>query len=264
MFIERGDEHEIRNTGRRLLRTLNRFAKGAEWRLVLFGKMASVLSRLIPFWAAIPVVVLPHVAFAELNGLFNESLFRISPSALWAVDALFFVVFPILGIWFLARFAGIRPAHYGLAFPPPLRGELAMSSLFLAALLCVAYYLPQKVIGGLLTTGPAFSYAQAIPSGWLRGPSVLYLAVTAGVTESVVYVSLPWLVWERLFGPGKKRALFAWLSSAIFASVHWESGFHNVVAALIFGLVACGLYLKLRDLWPIVGAHIAVDLVGFW
>src|ERR1700694_3480389 len=100
------------------------------------------------------------------------------------------------------------------------------------------------VIGGLLTTGPAFSYAQSIPSGWLRGPSVLYLAVTAGVTESVVYVSLTWLVWERLFGPGKKRALFAWLSSAIFASVHWESGFHNVVAALIFGLVACGLYLK--------------------
>jgi hypothetical protein len=226
--------------------------------------MASVTSRLVPFWAAIPLVVLPHVAFAELNGLFNESLFRVSPSALWAVDALFFVVFPILGIWFLARFARIRPAHYGLPFPPPRRRELAVSSVFLAALLCLAYYVPQKVVGGLWATVPTFSYEQVIPSGWLRAPSVLYLAVTAGVTESMVYIGLPWLVWERLFGPGKRRALFVCLSSAIFASVHWESGLHNVVAALIFGLVACGLYLKLRDLWPILGAHIVVDLVGFW
>jgi membrane protease YdiL (CAAX protease family) len=128
----------------------------------------------------------------------------------------------------------------------------------------VAYYVPQKVIGGFLTPAQTFSYAQAIPSGWLRGPSIAYLAVTAGVTESVVYIGLPWLVWEQLFGPSKRRALFVCLSSAIFASVHWESGVHNVVAALIFGLVACALYLKLRDLWPIVGAHIVVDLVGFW
>jgi len=36
------------------------------------------------------------------------------------------------------------------------------------------------------------------------------------------------------------------------------------VTAFVFALAACAIYLKLDDLWPIVGAHAVIDLLSFW
>ena len=210
-------------------------------------------------------VTLPYVAFAELNGYFNGLLYELNPGLFWAVDAFFNVVFPALGFWFLVRFAGVRPARYGLAFPPPLPKELFGASIFFATILFAAYFIPARVVWAWSGyPSPYFSYGQVVPSGFARGPIVLYLALTAGIIESVIYIGLPWLLWRHLFGPNTRSSLFVWSSSAVFASVHWEQGAHGVIGAFVFGYVACRLYQRIADLWPIVGAHIAVDLVAFW
>lgn len=40
--------------------------------------------------------------------------------------------------------------------------------------------------------------------------------------------------------------------------------FIEAIATFVYGLFASALYLKLRDLWPLIGAHIVIDLWAFW
>lgn len=214
---------------------------------------------------AVSLIVLPFIGFAQTNGIFNGPLYRANPILFWVVDISFHVLFPAFGVWFLARCAGVRPSQYGLAIPPPLAKELAVTSLFFATVLFLAFYVPERIVW--TWSGypmPTFYYGQVVPSGLLHGPAVLYLAITAGLIESAVYIGLPWLLWRRFFGDAASRSLFACVSSVVFASVHWEQGAHGVLGALVFGYVACHLYFKIADLWPIVGAHTAVDIVAFW
>jgi len=223
------------------------------------------LARSIPLPMSVALVVLPYLAFAELNGWFNGPLFRASASAFWAVDASFNVLLPLLGAWFLARFSAVRPPSYGLSFPPPLMKELVAASLFFGLVLFLAYFLPQRI--SWIWWGrpaPLFSYGQVVPAGMLHAPSVLYLAVTAGIVESVIYIGLPWMLWRQRFGTSGRRALFCLASATLFASVHWEQGPQAMLGCVVFGYVACKVYLKIADLWPIVGAHTAIDVVAFW
>lgn len=214
---------------------------------------------------AVSLIALPYVAFAELNGAFNAALYRTSPLLFWAIDSFFNVALPAYGVWFLARCAGIEPLQYGFAIPPPLAKELIGASLFFATILYFAFFIPERIVWAWSGYPTAyFSYSQVLPSGLFRGPAVLYMAVTAGLVESAVYIGLPWLLWRQFFGNAARGSLFACASSAIFASVHWEQGAHAVLGALVFGYIACKLYLRIGDLWPIVGAHAAVDVVAFW
>ena len=223
------------------------------------------MHRSLPLPTSIVGVGIPYVAFAELNGYFNGPLYAFDPVLFWTVEAFFNVVFPAFGFWFLMRFSGVRPAHYGLAFPPPLARELFGASMFFAVMLFAIYFIPYRVVWALSGYPSShFSYGQVLPSGLARVPTVVYLALTAGLIESAVYIGLPRLLWRHLLGPNRGKSLFVWSSAAVFASVHWEQGAHGVIGAFAFGYVACRLYLKIADLWPIVGAHIAIDLVAFW
>ena len=228
------------------------------------GSLEPNRSRSIALPATAALVGLPYLAFAELNGWFNPALFQASPLAFWLVDSIFNVLLPLFGAWLLARFSGARPASYGLAFPPPLLKELLGATLFFGLVLFLAYFIPQRIAWlSLGRPAPSFSYGQVLPTGMLRILADFYLAVTAGLVESVVYIGLPWLLWRRLLG-ASRRELFCLASATLFASVHWEQGPHAMLGSLVFGYVACGVYLKIGDLWPIVGAHIAIDAVAFW
>ena len=214
---------------------------------------------------AVSIVVLPYLALVQANGWFNGPLFRASLTLFLLVDALYHVVLPIFGVWFLATRAGIRPAQYGFPIPPPLARELPFTTFVLAVVLSLVFFIPQRTLWALSGFPvPSFSWGQVTPTGPLHGPVVLYLAVTAGVVESAVYLGLGWLVWRHFFTHRVRPMLFALISAAVFASVHWEQGLHGVTGAFAFGYVACVLYLRIRDLWAIAGAHAAVDVVAFW
>jgi membrane protease YdiL (CAAX protease family) len=206
------------------------------------------------------------IAGALLNGFYNGPLYRLNPSLFWAADFLLYVLAPVTIVIVLAQFAQIYPKHFGLKIPPFGGIEAIATSIFLAFVLLATYEVV-KYFGWVFTyrwySAPDFSYGAATPNGVLRPLVVFYWAITAGLMESIFYIGLPWHLWRNQFGLAERRRTFLWLSSIVFAAVHWEQGPHNVVAAFAFGLVACLLYWKINDLWPIVGAHTLVDIALF-
>jgi membrane protease YdiL (CAAX protease family) len=52
-------------------------------------------------------------------------------------------------------------------------------------------------------------------------------------------------------------------TSIVFALVHWENGGPGLLAAGAYGFGAALLYLKLRNLWPLVVAHVVTDVISF-
>lgn len=211
------------------------------------------------------VSLLPPIG-AVLNGFYNGPLYRLAPPLFWLADLTLFVIVPIAIAYWLARVANIRPRHYGLNVPPFGGMESLVTSLLFALVLFAAYEIA-KYIGWILTwrwyVEPDFSYGAITPKGMLRPFFTVYWALTAGLMESVFCIGLPWYLWRNRFGLKHRRRTFLWLSALVFAVGHWEQGLHNAIGALAFGLVACLLYWKVNDLWPIVGAHVMTDLIVF-
>lgn len=52
-------------------------------------------------------------------------------------------------------------------------------------------------------------------------------------------------------------------SAVIFALYHWWTGIGNMLAALLFGLVAMPCYRRCGSLWPVGIAHYILDLWAF-
>lgn len=219
-------------------------------------------------FSSLCIVVLASIpiAGALLNGFYNGPLFRLNPWLFWAADLALFVLAPIAILFSLAKFSQILPKHYGLKFPPFGGLESVATSVFLAVVLAITYE-AAKNIGWAFTwrwyVEPDFSYGSVTPSGLLRPLVAGYWAFTAGLVESVFYIGLPWYLWRNHFGLTHRRKFFLLVSAALFAAVHWEQGLHNVVGAFAFGFVACLIYWKINDLWPIVGAHTLIDLALF-
>lgn len=210
--------------------------------------------------AAIPI------GLGSLNGFYNPLLYRASPLLFWAVDIVSFVVVPLLLVHWLATVAQIRPQHYGLRLPLHW-GNFLGSSLLLGIVLFCAYELARRV-GWALTyrwySSPGLTFGNVVPQGIAHLPTILYMSVTAGVVESIFMLALPWYFWRNYLGQAQRRSAFAWGMSLLFASIHWEQGPHDMVAAFAFGYLACRLYWRLNDLWPIIGAHTLIDIVEFF
>lgn len=210
--------------------------------------------------AAIPL------GLGVLNGFYNPLLYRTSPILFWVVDIASFVVVPLLLAYWLATAANIRPQHYGLRLPMNW-GHFLGSSLLLGMVLFCAYELARKVGWALAYrwySSPGFAFGNVVPQGIAHLPTVLYMSVTAGVVESIFMLALPWYLWRDCFGLAHRRGTFVWLISLLFASIHWEQGPHSMVAAFAYGYLACRLYWRLNDLWPIVGAHTLIDIAEFF
>ncbi len=219
-------------------------------------------------------IQLRHVLFVSLlpplggllNGFYNGPLYRLAPPLFWLADLTLFVIAPTAVAYWLARLANVRPRHYGLNIPPNGGMESLVTSLLFAFVL-VATYEAARYIGWLFTwrwyVEPDFSYGAITPNGPLRPIIAVYWALTAGLMESVFYIGLPWYIWRDRLGLAHRRRPFLWLSALAFAAVHWEQGSHNVIGAFAFGFVACLLYWKVSDLWPVVGAHVMTDILSF-
>jgi membrane protease YdiL (CAAX protease family) len=197
---------------------------------------------------------------------FRHELYAHSPALYWAFDLLKFVVLPTAAVVYLGRGHGIWPRHYGIRSIAEHESWAHFVGLaaFLALLLNLVYYVAFYIAWYALHPEPSpLFYKEINPAGLLRIPVTIYFAVTAGFVEEVFCRALPLLYLERRF-PGQVPVKIYVLGTAIvFGLIHWGNGPHEVVATFVFGVVAAILYLRLRDLWPLIAAHTIIDLVAF-
>jgi len=109
-----------------------------------------------------------------------------------------------------------------------------------------------------------FSFNLILPEGQLRVPVVLYLALTAGFVEEVIFRGLFWTAISEWQFKRFKPFIYVFSSSLVFASVHWEQGMAGMLSSFAFGIVAAMFYLRLRNLWPMITAHTLIDIYYFW
>jgi len=215
----------------------------------------------------IPLALAPLLLQSLVDGLYKAPLHRWSASAFWLVDAAKFVLLPAVVLWCLARFAGVRPRDYGLRWPrtPEERNALLGAALFACFVLVPLYFAAQELAwrAGRFTA-PDFGYETALPAArFLRWLAIGYFALTAGIVEEIVFRGLPW-TWAARFGDTRTtRWTWVAMTSVLFGLVHWENGLPEVLTTGVFGVGAALLYLKLRNLWPLVLAHVVADVVAF-
>lgn len=90
---------------------------------------------------------------------------------------------------------------------------------------------------------------------------VLYLALTAGLYEEVVYRGFVILQLEKSGWPTGLAVLF---SALIFAGVHWSLGPGILILAFSFGLLWAILYARFRSLIPLILSHFLFDFASFY
>ena len=201
-----------------------------------------------------------------VSGFFRRELYAYNAPLYWGFDLFKFVVVPVAVALFLAKRYRIQPKHYGLRGVAD--GETWLQfiglALFLVLILDLVYYASWYI--GWLIFRPenvtAF-YREINPDGLLRIPVTLYMAVTAGIVEEVFFRGLPLHLLERQFPNQVPRRAYVLGTAAAFGLIHWPNGTHEVLATFVFGLLAASIYLRLRDLWPLIVAHALIDLYGF-
>ncbi len=214
------------------------------------------------------VVAVTLLTFLGLiNGLYNPFLYQASPQAFWLLDFAHYWVVPLTVIYILYKKYGVAPRDYGLAgsnktYPA---WEMVGAGIFVAIVLVITWNISWYI--GLFFFGSddlQFSFNLVIPDGALRVPVILYLAISAGFVEEVVFRGLTWSAVSVMEIGRLKKAFYLILSSLLFAVVHWEQGLASVVGSFGFGFVAAAFYLQLKNLWPMIAAHSLADIYFFW
>jgi len=192
---------------------------------------------------------LQRLGFLPESGMFT--------GAITLVGLFFFV-------WWLVRWRGESLAVLGLWRPPawwfvPAWG-LAVFVVNIAAQLTVAPALAS------LFDLPAPDVSQY---NLLHGNAGLFVVaalgsmVTGGFIEEVVYRGLMVDRLARVFGGGLRGRVIGALGCGIpFGLIHYEWGVGGILVTAVMGAVLGLMYLATRrNLWPLVAAHAALDLI---
>jgi membrane protease YdiL (CAAX protease family) len=214
----------------------------------------------------VATVILVVIAMFLGGNFFRRDIYALSPPLYWIFDFLKFVVVPTGAAVVLARRYAILPKHYGLRWEASREdwGHFLGLTIFLALILNLVYYTTQQAALLVFRPEPITGFYNDInPRGLLRVPVTLYLAVTAGIVEEVVFRGLPLLYLEHRYPNAVPRRTYLFGTALCFGLIHWPNGPHEFVATFVFGLLAAAIYLRLRDLWPLVAAHILIDVYNF-
>ncbi len=213
--------------------------------------------------AAAFLVVL--VSFSAIS-FFRRDLYAHSVVLYWGLDALKHVVLPATALAILARGYDVRARDYGIRgiAEHETWGQFIGLTIFLTLILDLIYYVMFYIAWLALRPDAAGAFYKEINlTGLAHIPSTFYLAVTAGFVEEVFFRGLPLLYLERKFGKALPRKSYILGTAFVFGLIHFRNGPHEVAATFAFGLLAAILYLRLRDLWPLIGAHILIDAIAF-
>lgn len=218
----------------------------------------------------------PHVAGAAVvmawpllfNGFYKEQLFDLGELFFWLSDYVQSIVLPALCLIYIYLRVNIKPADYGLALPRDSDEwwRLISATAGTTLILYVAYNVVSRLAWSISAAPPPeFTYHTAMPEGIMRVLVALYFALTAGVTEEIAFRGLPWAVLKTLRWNGwLTSAVYVMLTSTLFAAIHWENGSPEILATFCFGVAAGCIYLRLQTLWPLISAHVLLDIIVFW
>lgn len=216
----------------------------------------------------VSMVIAPFFLFGMINGVYNGALAKMEPWLFWLVDVLGWIVLPSVILYYIYRYYGISLRDYGFTklTSSNQRREI-ISWSFLATFILSIYYfsfgwLAWEFIAA--PTSPAFSYGGMVPEGDTRYIAIFYLAATAAVFEEIFFRGLIWRLVYSSSTPYNKAVVYVAVSSILFGLIHWENGVPEIFASMVFGIVACVLYLRLRNLTPLIIAHFVIDMVNFW
>ncbi len=203
-----------------------------------------------------------------LNGWYNPIL-ATHQWAFWVVEIVTWIVLPSSLLFSGFRRRLFTPDDIGLS--GTIRGrKLPLLIPPLAILITIAlYFLDRWAVAFGKSEWPSnplangFSYLAMLPppgpaTRLLRLAALVHLSVTAGVVEEIYYRG----VFMRLFGDGiAAGCAFVVISAIVFASVHWEGGVIVLFEALVWGVASAMVYRLVRNLWPLIVAHVVVDLL---
>jgi len=213
------------------------------------------------------MVIAPFFLFGMINGVYNSVVADMSPWLFWALDILGWIALPSVILFYLYRYYGISLHDYGLAkLTSSYQRREMINWSFLATFILSIYYFAFGWLAWRFIDTPVntFSYGSMVPEGNARYVAILYLAITASVFEEIFFRGLIWRLVYSSTIKYNKPVIYVAISSVLFGLVHWENGLPEVISAIVFGVVACVLYLRLRNLLPLMAAHFFIDMVNFW
>lgn len=198
-----------------------------------------------------------------LDGFTKPSL-ALSPRLFWIYDVTKWVLLPAVTLFAMRVWCGTRLSDFGLHGPAPRWSLTQLSALtVLFTALATSYFAFQLVGAQFLPGGATFNLGAVLPEGAARLPTILYLCITAALIEELFYRGV---LLEAMApvgaGPGRATA-YVVVSSALFGVSHFEGGAVEIFATGLYGVVAAVFALRVRNLWPLIVGHFAIDFVAF-
>jgi membrane protease YdiL (CAAX protease family) len=187
----------------------------------------------------------------------------------WILELIQWLILPIIAVYIsIYKFKIISYEHLGfhnLIFYRRKTEYVVYASIIVSIILFLTYFETYYQSVFLFPTNylQAFTYQSMIPEEPVLIVIfiVFYMALSAGFIEEAAYRGILRLVFQNNFEFNVKYVI---VSSILFMVVHWEGGLRNLFSSFIFGLVCAILYLKLKNIWPLVIGHSIVDIYAFY
>ncbi len=207
----------------------------------------------------------------ELNGIYNRFILD-SPFIFWSLEMIFMALLPLAIFIYCIKSKIVTTAEIGFRFKIYEKYDNKINSIILLSLILFTTFLLYYGYGYFYKLAihifpidylnEYYAFYDMIPEdGFLKFIAITYFALTAGFVEEFYYRGL----FFNVFSEGKyKYLLYILISSLIFSSVHWESGVRNLFATFLFGVITCSIYVKTKNLWPLVVGHFCLDFILFY
>jgi len=204
--------------------------------------------------ATLALLFLPYY----LNDFYMIRSTSLSMAAFWTLDV---VVYSLTPLCFLVIFA-----KRGLLDLPKIGFPVRFSGnrIFYGAVFGLAYFL---IMATTLDTLLARLFPPWLFSGYAfpseepqRALLILYAALSAGVLEEIIFRGAAITTLER-FISSKQGVILC--SSALFACIHWSSGWGAIIGTFLFAYPVSVYFQRTGDLAAPITAHVLVDLLYF-
>ncbi len=205
---------------------------------------------------------------AFLNGFYFPFIREI-PLIFWPLDILQWTILPIISLDIcIRRKKIISIQHLGfhnLIFYRRNTEYVIYTSFVVSLILFFCYFETYNFSRIIFPINylKVFAYQSVIPdeSFLLTMLVIFYMSFSAGLIEEAFYRGLLKVIFQDDFHFNYKYIL---VSSLLFMMNHWEGGIRNLFSTFIFGIVTAIIYLKIKNIWPLVIGHTIVDICAFY
>lgn len=203
-------------------------------------------------------VLAPHF----MNGFYDFYLSEFSLPIYSVLRLITSAMIPLIGIIILSKRCTYKTADFGLVVANKFINVwgvlLATLPLFLFWRFFPIFYY-RRIDMWFINLVPVNYFKMPYPKSIAEFSLFLHLllVLTAGFFEEVYYRSILY----KIFKERKMNVVsIILISSLIFTAAHWEAGIHWLPLVFIAAIVLSWFYAKYRTAWPLIIAHILVDL----